>query len=80
MPAAIGETYNVCSGRGTSLGEILDLVRRLSGHDFVVRVNPAFVRADEVKVLVGSAARLEALIGPLAMPPLEDTLRWMLEA
>ena len=37
------------------------------------------VRTDEVKNMCGTAARLEALIGPLAIPPLEDTLRWMLE-
>ena len=78
-PAAIGTTVNVCSGQSTSLGEVLDMVRRLSGHDFKVRVNPALVRADEVKKLCGTAARLEAMIGPLGMPPLEETLRWMLE-
>ena len=77
-PAAIGGIYNVCSGRATSLSEILDLVRQISGRELQVRVNPAFVRPDEVKSLHGSAARLESVIGPLGMPPLEETLRWML--
>jgi nucleoside-diphosphate-sugar epimerase len=76
---AVGGTFNVCSGRATSLGEVLDMVRRISGHDLQVRVNPAFVRPDEVRSLSGSAARLESVIGPTERRPLEDTLRWMLE-
>ena len=77
-PAAVGETVNICSGSATSLGELLDLVQRISGHPMPVRVNPAFVRSDEVKTLCGSPRKVESLIGPIGMPPLEDTLRWML--
>ncbi|WP_062732352.1 NAD-dependent epimerase/dehydratase family protein [Sphingobium abikonense] len=79
-PAAIGGTFNVCSGEATSLGQLLDSIRRLSGRDFKVRVNPAFVRADEVKSLCGDASRIESVIGPLARVPLDDTLQWMLTA
>ena len=78
-PRAIGETFNTCSGRATALSEVIQLASRLSGHELKVRVNPAFVRADEVKTLRGSAAKIEGVIGPLAMPSLEETLRWMLE-
>ena len=78
-PAAIGGLYNVCSGEARSLGEIIGLVQRISGHHMDIEVNPAFVRSDEVKVLCGSRARLESVIGPLSMPPFEDTIRWMLD-
>lgn len=78
-PGAIGGTFNVCSGEAVSLQQVLDSVRRLSGHDFAVRVNPAFVRADEVKSLCGDATRIEAVIGPLDRVPLDGTLRWMLD-
>jgi len=78
-PGAIGNTFNICSGRATSLGEIIDMVRRISGNNFAVRTNPDFVRPDEVRTLQGSPARIEQAIGPLEMPPLEQTLRWMLE-
>ena len=77
-PAAIGGLFNVCSGEARSLAEVIGLVQKLSGHHMNVAVNPAFVRQDEVKTLCGSRARLEAVIGPLAMPPLEDTIAWML--
>lgn len=79
-PEAIGGLFNVCSGEARTLGEIIDLVERLSGHHMQVRVNPAFVRSDEVQSLCGSRARLENVIGPLAMPSLEETIRWMLHA
>jgi len=77
-PAAIGETFNICSGKATSLRQLLDLVMDISGHELAVRVNPAFVRSDEVKTLCGSPRKVESLMGPLTMPSLEETLRWML--
>ncbi len=78
-PAAVGGLFNVCSGVARSLADVLAMVAAASGHAMGVRVNPAFVRADEVKSLCGSRAALEAVIGPLAMPPLDDTIAWMLD-
>jgi nucleoside-diphosphate-sugar epimerase len=77
-PAAIGNTFNVCSGRAYTLAEVLNLVREISGHDLEVRVNPAFVRPNEVKTLLGSRAKLEACIGGFDAFELRETLRWML--
>lgn len=79
-PAAVGETFNVCSGKAHTLQEVLAMVRELAGYDFEVRVNPAFVRADEVKKLIGSRAKLEAAVGPVPDIALRETLRWMIEA
>jgi GDP-D-mannose dehydratase len=56
------------------------MASRLSGHNMEVRVNPAFVRANEVRLLIGSRARLEQLVGSLPDIAFEETLRWMLEA
>lgn len=78
-PHAIGEIFNICSGRAVSLHEILDMVSDITGHRFEVRVNPDLVRANEVRTLSGSAAKLESSIGPLRRIPLDETLRWMLE-
>ena len=78
-PAAIGGTFNVCSGRAVSLREVVEMVSELSGHPLEVRVNPAFVRANEVRTLCGSPDKLEKVIGPLDSIPLRQTLGWMLE-
>lgn len=79
-PAAIGGLFNVCSGEAHSLAEVIAIVERLSRHQMAVTVNPDFVRANEVKILRGSRARLESIIGKLIMPPLDETLGWMLDA
>lgn len=80
-PAAIGTTVNVCSGQSHSLRDVFGMVEQITGHIIKVRVNPSFVRANEVKTLLGNPARLHALIGDdWGNPPLHDTLRWMLEA
>lgn len=74
----VGETVNVCSGRIHSLREVLAIVETISGHAMRVDVNPAFVRANEVKTLCGDPTKLRTLIGDWETPPLEETLRWML--
>ncbi|MBU2836585.1 NAD-dependent epimerase/dehydratase family protein [Acidithiobacillus thiooxidans] len=74
-----GQTFNVCSGQAHSLREIMTLTEQLSGHSLDIRVNPAFVRANEVPRLLGSAARLQQYLGPFSTIPMEQTLRWMLE-
>ena len=79
-PTAIGETFNVSSGQAVSLKSLIDMVARISGHSMKVRVNPAFLRANELRTLCGSPVKLHKSIGPLPHIPLEETLRWMLTA
>jgi GDP-D-mannose dehydratase len=75
-----GEAYNICSGRPVSLKSVIETLKEITGHDLQIKINPAFVRANEVHRLCGSPAKLEACIGKLQHPTLEDTLRWMLSA
>ncbi|MFA5679001.1 MAG: NAD-dependent epimerase/dehydratase family protein [Pseudomonas sp.] len=75
-----GQTVNICSGRSHSLMEVLDLARQISGHELQVQVNPAFVRANEVRTLYGDAERLGELLGGWSPRPFADTLAWMLAA
>jgi GDP-6-deoxy-D-talose 4-dehydrogenase len=56
------------------------MMKEISGHSPEIRVNPAFVRANEVKKLVGSRAKLERAIGVVNAMPLRNTLRWMYES
>ncbi|MET0371050.1 MAG: NAD-dependent epimerase/dehydratase family protein [Sphingobium sp.] len=77
-PEAAGGTFNICSGRAVTLRDIIAMVESLSGHRFEVMVNPALVRANEVRSLAGNRARLESAIGSRAFPSLEETLQWML--
>ncbi|UXU88623.1 NAD-dependent epimerase/dehydratase family protein [Burkholderia sp. S-53] len=77
--APAGGVFNVCSGRAVSLKAVIAMMEQIAGYTIEVRVNPAFVRANEVRRLQGDGARLQAAIGPLEDIPLERTLRWMFE-
>jgi GDP-6-deoxy-D-talose 4-dehydrogenase len=75
-----GETYNVSSGTEVSLRHVVDLVADIAGRGIEVRVNPAFIRPNEIVHLHGDRSRLEALLGPLPKIDLRDTLHWMFQA
>ncbi|MBN3853620.1 SDR family NAD(P)-dependent oxidoreductase [Paraburkholderia sp. Ac-20340] len=74
-----GKTVNVCSGTGWTLGEILASLARIAGYSIEVKIDPRFVRANEVRHLVGSNAKLRTLIGESERRSIEETLRWMYE-
>lgn len=76
--AAIGETVNICSGRGFALRETIRLLEAETGHRLEIRVNPQLVRARELHRLVGSPEKLISLVGPVEDIPLATTLRDML--
>ncbi len=75
-----GETFNVCSGQAHSLGSVIDTMSAIAGYSIDVRVNPAFVRSNDVLVLVGSNDKLARAVGRIAPIALADTLRWMYQA
>ena len=75
-----GSVFNVGSQRLHSLGDILALAQELTGHQMQVRVNPAFVRANEVRELRADTSRLRASIGQFEPIALRETLQWMLRA
>ena len=77
-PAAVGNTFNVCSGKAYTLNEVIQIASGISGFTMDVKVNPDFVRANEVKRLQGSREKLEATIGNINDIPLRDTILWML--
>lgn len=74
-----GEVYNVCSGREVSLRSVIDTMAEIAGHSIEIKVNPAFIRSHEVVHLHGDRSKLDALLGPLPVIDLRDTLRWMYE-
>lgn len=77
---AEGNVINVCSARGTTLRAIISRLEQITGHTMEVAVNPEFVRASEIKRLVGNNSRLQSLIGDWQHHGLDETLRDMLVA
>ncbi|AUT60273.1 GDP-mannose 4,6 dehydratase [Paraburkholderia terrae] len=74
---AQSEVVNICSGKPYTLEEVIDMVREASGHNLDVQVNPAFVRENEVKTLVGSPDKLRQLAPGIESIDLRDTIKWM---
>lgn len=74
---ASGEVYNICSGVEWSLERVIDTLREISGHDIEVRVNPAFVRENEVKSLRGSNEKVLGSVGKMLPFDFSSTLAWM---
>lgn len=78
--APAGETFNVCSERAYSLKEVLAMLSRIAGYVIDVTIDPRFVRHNEVKSLSGSRDKLRRAVGELPVTPLDETLRWMVDA
>lgn len=77
---AEGETLNLCTGRGVTLLSVIDRMNEIAGYEIDIQVNPAFVRPNEIKRLVGSVDHLTSLIGTIKPRPIRDTLLSMYEA
>ncbi len=71
------EIFNVCSGLAYSVRDVLGMMAEIAGYEIAVRVNPNFVRKNEVSKIVGSDAKLRRVVGDSKRIPLVETLRWM---
>ncbi len=74
---ARGTALNICTGRAISLAAVIEAMERIAGYRIEVRVNPAFVRANDIRRLTGDPSALVAAIGPVDVIPFDDTLEGM---
>lgn len=79
--AAIGETVNLCTGEGTSLRELIDILQEIAGYEIEIVAAPEFTRKSEVWRLLGSEAKLrQCLGGPVPSRPLKSVVYEVLAA
>lgn len=71
------EIVNVCSGHAINIRKIISLMEKIAGYSISVKVNPAFVRKNEIKILKGSNKKLNTLINNSNDVDLENTLSKM---
>ena len=76
----VSETVNICSGRGIKLLDVIDMMNEIAGYSIDVKVNPAFVRKDEIRSLTGSSEKLFNMIGRVEQCSFRETLKKMYEA
>ena len=72
-----GETFNICSGAATSLSSIIATLANISNHEIEIKINPAFVRENEIKSLQGSNEKLKKYTNWHAKVSLEEILHEM---
>ena len=68
------EIVNICSNRGIKLLDVIEMMNEIAGYTIEVKVNPAFVRKDEIKNLTGSSKKLFDLIGNVKQKEFKQTL------
>ncbi len=74
-----GAVYNVCSGRGRTIRELLELLLAISGAKLEVKVEPERLRPADVPAQFGDPRRLKEATGWEPRLPLEQTLRDLLD-
>lgn len=74
-----GDVYNICSGRGVAIRQIVDMLRGLATKPFEVKVDPARLRPSDVPVLVGDATKFREATGWAPSIPFEQTVKDLLD-
>lgn len=71
------ETVNLATGIVHSIESIISLLSEITGHQMEVKVNPSFVRENDVAVLGGDVGRLRKILPDWKPIEMRDTLTWM---
>lgn len=75
-----GETYNIATGVGHRLADLLERMQRLLGSRVIAEYDAALARRSDILHLVGDASRLRAATGWMPRVPLDQTLQELLDA
>lgn len=74
-----GEVYNICSGKGYKIKEILDVIISLSKVKVEVKIHPERLRPSDVMFLLGDATKIQTELGWKTEIPIEKTLKDLLD-
>lgn len=59
----IGEVYNICSGEGYKIREVLDILRSLTKQKITIKPDPQRMRPSDVELLVGDPSKFISKTG-----------------
>lgn len=74
-----GEIYNICSGQGIVLADIINQIAKIVGVEVTSKVNPEFVRPNDNRVVIGSHDKLTDELGWQPQIKWEQTLHDMVD-
>ncbi|MEM9556997.1 MAG: GDP-mannose 4,6-dehydratase [Acidobacteriota bacterium] len=70
-----GEVYNIATGHGITIRELLDRLIELAGVEVEVQLDPERMRPSDVEILIGDSSKFRADTDWEPEIPLEQTLR-----
>ncbi len=74
-----GEAYNICSGRAWQIGEMLNMLLKMSEKKIDVRQDPARMRPSDVPLLLGNYDKFRKKTGWTPEIPFEKTMEDLLD-
>jgi GDP-4-dehydro-6-deoxy-D-mannose reductase len=74
-----GEVYNIATGQGIHIHELLDKLIALSDAEVRIEVDPDRLRPSDVEILIGDSSKFRADTGWEPRIPFEQTLRDVLD-
>ncbi len=70
-----GETYNVCSGKSTSVRDLAEMITELAGAEVALEIDPSLARDVEVTDICGDASKCQEALSWKPVIPIADSLR-----
>lgn len=74
-----GEIYNICSGEGISLKEVIDKIAKQVNIKVLSRINPQFVRPNDNKIIIGNHNKIVQELHWKPEIPIDKTLKDMID-
>lgn len=78
--SAHSDIFNICSGMGVSLMQVIAIMNQLAGYTIEIKTSPSLIRKNEIKSLIGSPEKLRHLFGEIQNISIEDILTEMYHA
>ncbi len=75
----LGEVYNICSGKGYKISEVLDILLSLSKVKVKIEKDPERMRPSDVPVLLGDYSKFNKATGWKPEIPFEETIAGLLD-
>ncbi|MGQ9677675.1 MAG: GDP-mannose 4,6-dehydratase [bacterium] len=74
-----GEVYNVATGQGYKIGEVVKILQGLSTTKFEIKQDPKRLRPSDVELLIGDPTKLKTATGWEPQIPFQQTLKDLLD-
>lgn len=74
-----GEAYNICSGKGISLKDIIAIIAKQVGIEVTTKTNMEFIRPRDNQVIIGSPFKIESELGWHPEISIQETIHDMIQ-